>query len=70
LEIAGGLFVVAVAAAVTVAAEGAATSGTNWRRAAASTTHETGDCTGASGLLPNNGVSTESTTPLATAGWA
>jgi hypothetical protein len=39
------------------------------RRAAASITHDTGDCTGEAGPLPNNEAHTDSTRPDAAAGF-
>ena len=46
---------------------GAATGPPSSRRAAASITHDTGDCTGESVPVPSNGASTDSTAPLAAA---
>jgi hypothetical protein len=39
------------------------------RRAAASITHDTGDCAGATGPVPSNGAHTDSTSPDAAAGF-
>ena len=82
LLITGGVFVAAGAgtdAAVATGATGcpvdttagnevAAPGTPSSRRAAASITHDTGDCTGDAGPLPNSGAHTDSTRPDAAAG--
>ena len=83
LLITGGVFVAAGAgtdAAVATGATGcpvdttagnevAAPGTPSSRRAAASITHDTGDCTGDAGPLPNSGAHTDSTRPDAAAGF-
>ena len=83
LEITGALLVAAAPGTATVVAAGAtgcpvdtaaagaftAFGASSSRRAAASITHDTGDCTGDAGPLPNSGAHTDSTRPDAAAGF-